>query len=105
MLPEIVAVFVGLRSTCLHSEQPARVEHIDFAGDRTKSAGPFQSGASKQERPSERTRNVAEAIQAFVEGSVEQEWVRACPRGPVAPQRAQIAVEQVLVHGGACATR
>jgi ComF family protein len=102
-LAEVVAVFLDLHSAGVLREQGAGIEHNDLRRNCTEAPWPFRRWTAEQQRPSKRTRDIAQPIEAFVKGAIEQEQLGTAAGGAVTAQRAQLAVEQVAGHRRACA--
>ena len=50
------------------------------------------------------SRNIAQPVEAIIKGAVEQEKFRAKPCGAVAAEGSKPTIEQVAIHGRACAS-
>jgi len=103
LLAEVEAIFFEQGATDLFREQRARIDGVNLFGDCPEPVDPVRRGTADQQRPAKGTRDIAQPVEAFVERPVQQEQVGADPGGAIAAQRAQVAVEQVAGHAGACA--
>jgi ComF family protein len=103
LLAEIIAVLFDHHPARPFREHRTWVPHDHFFGQRAETSRPFGRRAADQQRLAERTRDIAQAIEALIERAIEQEQVGADPGGAVAAKRAQVAVEQVTGHVAACA--
>ena len=102
---EVVGVFFGTGAGGRRGEQRAGVERLDGFSVRLESIDPAGIGDADEQRGGEAARHVGEAVEAFGEGALVEEQLRAAARGAVAAQAPQGAVEQVgrRGHGAACA--
>ena len=96
-------VLVGSNAPGRVGEQVARIDHIDLTGEIPNPIGPGIRRAADQQDPVGMTSDLPEPVEAFVKRAVQQEQFGARSRGAVAAEGAQVAVEQVTGHAGACA--
>lgn len=97
-----MTVFLDLRAAASIRKEAAGIKDFDLACHCPQLGRPIGGWAAKQQRALEWLRYVAEPIETFLKGPIEQEKLRTRTGGPVTPERAQVAIKQ-LCHASACA--
>ncbi len=68
-----MAVFLGANASRRAGEQATGIEAFDGIGDGSEASDPAGVGNANQQSPSEAALDVAEAIEAFSEGTLMEE--------------------------------
>lgn len=101
---KILPVFFDLPAGSMLGELLARIHHRNLRCKGGDARYPVGRRATEQQGMLKLSRNVPEAIEAIVKGAFIKEQFGANAGRPVAAQRAQMSVEQVAIHGRACAS-
>ena len=99
----IVTVFVRRNATGCTGEKRSWIDHVDSIGELANPFGPRNRRTANQQRPADVASDRTQPVEAFVERTIQQKQLGACSRGSVAAEGAQLSVEQVAGHAGACA--